>query len=84
MNSIISFRGQPISTSSRGRANPLGMTGPEALHGKNVSRRYDCESYLDCLFRASVVNASRLPCKGCSSYSPKYAEEDRKDTRLWT
>jgi hypothetical protein len=84
MNSIVSFRGKPISTSSHGRADPLRMTSSDAqrLYGKEFSRRYDCEDYLDCLFRASVVNASRLPCKGCNRYSPKYTEEERKNIEL--
>jgi hypothetical protein len=84
MNSIVSFRGKPISTGSHGNTDPLRMRNSDAqrLYGKDFSRRYDCEDYLDCLFRASVVNASRLPCKGCSRYSPKYTEEERKNIEL--
>jgi len=84
MNGIISFRGKPITTSSRGRAGVLGMSRRDVrADGRSHSRRYDCEGYLDCLFRASVVNASKLPCKGCGNYSPKYTEEERKGAALW-
>jgi hypothetical protein len=86
MSSILSFRGKPISTNSHGHADPARISNydTKSLDGKNFARRYDCEDYLDCLFRASVANASRLPCKGCNKYSPKYAEEERKyNTELW-
>jgi hypothetical protein len=86
MNSVISFRGKPISTSSHSHADVLRLTKSDATRsdGSSFSRRYDCEGYLDCLFRASVVNATRLPCKDCGKYSPKFTEEERANIRFWT
>ena len=80
MNSILSFRGKPISTNSREQSDTPCASSSDAkrLDGKNFARRYDCEDYLDCLFQASVVNASRLPCKDCNKYSQKYTERRRK------
>ncbi len=84
MNSVISFRGRPISTSSHGHVGSIRILNPDIRSdGRNHSRRYDCEDYLDCLFRASVVNASKLPCKGCTNYSPRYAGEEPKNATLW-
>ena len=82
MNSVVSFRGKTISTNSREHADPVGISGSDTKkwNAENFSRRYDCEDYLDCLFQASVVNASKLPCKNCNKYSQKYTEEER---RLW-
>jgi hypothetical protein len=73
------FRGKRISTVLGGsddsaRASEAGRNG---TCKKTSSRNYDCEAYSDCLFQASVKNASKLPCKGCEEYVSRYSEEHR-------
>jgi|WetSurMetagenome_2_1015567.scaffolds.fasta_scaffold445128_1 hypothetical protein len=74
MNTTISFRGTIITTNSHAHAMPIHLTKPDKkrLDRRDSVRNYDCEEYLDCLFEASMANAGRLPCKGCSRYVPQY------------
>ena len=44
---------------------------------KTSARNYDCDTYQDCLFEASVRNASKLPCSECNDYIPRYSDEYR-------
>jgi hypothetical protein len=46
----------------------------------DMNRKYDCDEYSDCLFEASIKNARKLACKGCTKYVSGYSKEN--DARL--
>ena len=72
---VLSFKGNIIST--RSRTQTVSSTKPEKKkqdRGHSV-RNYDCVEYLGCLFQASMANARRLPCKACTRYVERCPED---------